>query len=59
MVFQIQLAHRNDVLPVTRDYMAKCEKALEIHAVAHAPQLVKKDRNEPAPKRAPKRARSK
>lgn len=59
MVFQVQLAHRNDVLPVTRDYMAKCEKALEIHAVAHAPQLVKKDRNEPAPKRAPKRARSK
>ncbi len=35
MVFQIQLAHRNDTLPLTRDYMGKCEKALAIHEEAH------------------------
>ena len=35
MVFQIQLAHRNDTLPVTRDYIGKCEKALAMHAMAH------------------------
>ena len=28
MVFQIQLTRRNDALPLTRDYMEKCEKAL-------------------------------
>jgi cyclopropane-fatty-acyl-phospholipid synthase len=35
MVFQIQLAHRNDTLPLTRDYIGKCEKALAIHEAAH------------------------
>ncbi|MEO5325507.1 cyclopropane-fatty-acyl-phospholipid synthase [Mesorhizobium sp. CC13] len=35
MVFQIQLAHRNDTLPVTRDYIGKCEKALAMHDIAH------------------------
>ncbi|WP_429093571.1 class I SAM-dependent methyltransferase [Aminobacter sp. BE322] len=35
MVFQIQLAHRNDILPVTRDYIGKCEKALAMHDIAH------------------------
>ncbi|MEJ6781516.1 cyclopropane-fatty-acyl-phospholipid synthase family protein [Aminobacter sp. Piv2-1] len=35
MVFQIQLAHRNDTLPVTRDYVGKCEKALAMHDMAH------------------------
>ena len=35
MVFQIQLAHRNDALPITRDYIGKCEKALAMHEMAH------------------------
>ena len=35
MVFQIQLAHRNDTLPLTRDYIGQCEKALAIHETAH------------------------
>ena len=30
MVLQIQLAHRNDTLPLTRDYIGQCEKALAI-----------------------------
>ena len=44
MVFQIQLARRNDTLPITRGYMAKCEKALAMHEMAHparAPVLEK------------------
>jgi cyclopropane-fatty-acyl-phospholipid synthase len=35
MVFQIQLAHKNDTVPLTRDYIGKCEKALAIHEAAH------------------------
>lgn len=35
MVFQIQLTHRNDTLPLTRDYIGKCEKALAMHELAH------------------------
>jgi cyclopropane-fatty-acyl-phospholipid synthase len=35
MVFQIQLAPRNDSLPLTRDYIGKCERALAIHEAAH------------------------
>jgi cyclopropane-fatty-acyl-phospholipid synthase len=35
MVFQIQLTRRNDTLPITRDYIGKCEKALAIHEEAH------------------------
>ncbi|MCV3240162.1 SAM-dependent methyltransferase [Mesorhizobium sp. ZC-5] len=49
MVFQVQLAHRNDTLPLTRDYIGKCEKALAIHEAAH----------ETAPPRAPARKRRK
>ncbi len=49
MVFQIQLAHRNDTLPLTRDYIGKCEKALAIHEAAH----------ETAPPPAPARKRRK
>ena len=29
MVFQLQLAHRLDALPLTRDYLAAAETALE------------------------------
>lgn len=43
MVFQIQLTHRNDTLPLTRDYIGKCEKALAMHEMAHR-------KAEPAPK---------
>ena len=35
MIFQIQIAKKNDTLPVTRDYMAKCEKALELRDMGH------------------------
>jgi len=35
MVFQIQLARRNDTLPITRNYMEKCEKALVLREAAH------------------------
>ncbi len=56
MVFQIQLAHRNDALPITRNYIGKCEKALAIHEAAHAeppPRL-----RAAMPKRKRKKARS-
>ena len=33
MVFQIQLTHRNDTLPLTRGYMEKAEKALAMHEI--------------------------
>ena len=35
VVFQIQIARRNDTLPMTRDYIGKCEKALSMHEMAH------------------------
>ena len=35
MVFQIQLAKKNDTLPMTRDYIEKCEKALEMREMGH------------------------
>jgi len=38
MVFQIQVARRNDVLPITRNYMEKSEKTLALHEMAHRVQ---------------------
>ncbi|RVC93202.1 SAM-dependent methyltransferase, partial [Mesorhizobium sp. M2A.F.Ca.ET.029.05.1.1] len=35
VIFQFQLAKKNDTLPVTRDYIAKCEKALELRDHGH------------------------
>ena len=35
--FQIQLTRKNDVLPMTRDYIGKCEKALAMHEMGHQP----------------------
>ena len=35
MVFQIQLTRRNDIVPITRGYIGKAEKALAIHETAH------------------------
>ena len=40
MVFQIQLTRKNDTLPVTRGYIEKTEKALEMHGIAHEPEAV-------------------
>jgi len=40
MVFQIQLTRKNDTLPVTRGYIEKTEKALEMHGIAHEPEVV-------------------
>jgi cyclopropane-fatty-acyl-phospholipid synthase len=37
MVFQIQMSLRNDVLPVTRDYIGKCEKAIALSEAGHQP----------------------
>ena len=34
MVFQIQLTRRNDTVPITRDYIEKCEKALAMREAA-------------------------
>jgi len=42
MVFQIQLTKKNDVLPVTRGYIEKCEKALSMHEMAHETPLNRK-----------------
>ncbi|MFE0013926.1 class I SAM-dependent methyltransferase [Mesorhizobium sp. NPDC059054] len=44
VVFQIQLAHKNDVLPVTRDYIGKCEKALEVRDAPQKPLFAKPPR---------------
>ncbi|MEI5677460.1 MULTISPECIES: cyclopropane-fatty-acyl-phospholipid synthase family protein [unclassified Mesorhizobium] len=38
MVFQIQLTRRNDIVPLTRDYIGKCEKAIAMHEAAHQPE---------------------
>jgi len=38
MVFQIQLTRRNDIVPLTRDYIGKCEKALAMRDGPTAPQ---------------------
>ncbi|MDR7031824.1 cyclopropane-fatty-acyl-phospholipid synthase family protein [Mesorhizobium sp. BE184] len=43
VVFQLQLTRQNDVLPMTRDYIGKCEKALEMHEMGHS-------KNEPVAK---------
>ncbi|WP_315919581.1 cyclopropane-fatty-acyl-phospholipid synthase family protein [Mesorhizobium sp. SP-1A] len=34
--FQIQVTKRNDVLPMTRDYIGKCEKTLAMHEMGHS-----------------------
>ena len=54
MVFQIQLTHRNDTLPLTRGYMEKCEKALAMHEIAHQPAAAEGEK----PKRAGARSAS-
>ena len=32
---QIQITKKNDTVPITRDYIGKCEKALAMHEMAH------------------------
>ena len=57
MNFQIQLTRRNDTLPMTRNYMEKCEKALTLHEMGHQPKVAKvRPKREPKPKRRPKHA---
>lgn len=51
MVFQLQLTRRNDTLPLTRDYIGKCEKALAMHEIAHEPKRTPA-KAKPAPARA-------
>ena len=59
VVFQIQLTHKNDVLPMTRDYIGKCEKALEMHERAHSgEEPVAKANEAPARKPGAKTSRS-
>src|SRR5690606_4249681 len=36
MVFQLQISLKNDAVPITRDYIGKCEKALVMHEMGHA-----------------------
>ncbi|MBX3568162.1 MAG: class I SAM-dependent methyltransferase [Rhizobiaceae bacterium] len=55
MVFQIQLTRRNDVTPITRNYMEKCEKALAMREMAHEdlvePQQTPRARAKPKSRR--------
>ena len=51
MVFQIQLARKNDTVPITRGYIEKCEKALALHGSAHEPELKADKSRRPKKKR--------
>ncbi len=51
MVFQIQIARRNDVLPITRSYMEKNEKTLTLHEMAHRPETPVLEKAASAPRR--------
>lgn len=57
MVFQIQLARRNDTLPLTRDYMHEAEQALGAGAAAGTPPLPAQPPARPAAGRAARRGR--
>ncbi|WP_274629430.1 SAM-dependent methyltransferase [Arvimicrobium flavum] len=59
MVFQIQLTKRNDVLPVTRSYIEKCEKALSMHEMAHGGSLAEETEAAPAKRRTGRRVSGK
>ncbi len=56
MVFQIQIAKKNDVVPLTRDYIAKAEKSLAMHDIGHSDARPVAGAGEPVLKRAPTRA---
>jgi cyclopropane-fatty-acyl-phospholipid synthase len=45
MVFQVQLTHRNDTLPLTRGYMEKSEKTLAIHEIAHGAAAAQREKS--------------
>jgi cyclopropane-fatty-acyl-phospholipid synthase len=51
MVFQIQIARRNDVLPITRNYIEKSEKTQALHEIAHRPQAPALEKAASAPRR--------
>jgi cyclopropane-fatty-acyl-phospholipid synthase len=57
--FQIQLTRRNDVLPMTRDYIGKCEKTLEIHEMGHRKEEPVASPTEEATRKAPARQAAK
>jgi len=59
MVFQIQLARKNDTVPITRGYIEKCEKALALHGSAHEPELKADEPQAKVQKPKPKRATAK
>lgn len=54
--FQIQLTRSNDVLPMTRDYIGKCEKTLAMHEMAHG-KAVAEDEPGAKTRSAPKAGR--
>jgi cyclopropane-fatty-acyl-phospholipid synthase len=56
MVFQIQIAKKNDVVPLTRDYIAKTEKSLAMHDIGHSARPPVAQPGEPVPAKAPTRA---
>src|SRR5690606_21510418 len=49
MVFQIQVAKKNDVVPLTRDYIAKVERSLAMHEMSHSGKPPIARPGEPAP----------
>ncbi|MFC5385738.1 class I SAM-dependent methyltransferase [Aquamicrobium segne] len=54
--FQIQLTHKNDALPITRDYIFECEKKLQASETAHDPKNLQ---DQPAPIKTSKPRRGK
>ena len=56
MVFQIQVAKKNDVVPLTRDYIAKVERSLAMHEMSHSGKPPIARPGEPAPAKAPTRS---
>jgi cyclopropane-fatty-acyl-phospholipid synthase len=54
VIFQLQITKRNDVLPLTRNYIDKAEKSLAMYEMAHG--IVAQSAPQPKPKR-PKKVR--
>jgi len=54
VIFQLQITKRNDVLPLTRNYIDKAEKSLAMYEMAHG--IVAQPAPQPKPKR-PKKVR--
>jgi cyclopropane-fatty-acyl-phospholipid synthase len=52
VIFQLQIAKKNDVLPLTRNYIDKAEKSLAMYEMAHG--IVARSAPQPKPKRPKK-----